>query len=1129
MTTTPTLPSETTSHPQVAVNDIGSAEDFLAAIDETIKYFNDGDIVEGTIVKVDRDEVLLDIGYKTEGVIPSRELSIKHDIDPNEVVEVGDKVEALVLQKEDKEGRLILSKKRAQYERAWGTIEQVKEEDGVVEGTVIEVVKGGLILDIGLRGFLPASLVEMRRVRDLQPYVGQTLEAKIIELDKNRNNVVLSRRAWLEQTQSEVRHGFLTQLQKGQIRKGVVSSIVNFGAFVDLGGVDGLVHVSELSWKHIDHPSEVVTVGDEVTVEVLDVDMERERVSLSLKATQEDPWQHFARTHQIGQIVPGKVTKLVPFGSFVRVEEGIEGLVHISELAERHVEIPEQVVQVNDDVMVKIIDIDLERRRISLSLKQANETATAAEVEEFDPTLYGMSATYDDQGNYIYPDGFDPDTGEWLEGFDEQRKLWEDQYAKAHARWEAHVKQQAEAQQAEVEAGEATSYSSEAEAPQTSETDRRLTRFRRGAAGAPREAHRRQRLSNASRHRRARSHVGRAPSGPDALRSALIGTPYRTGVAILVALTLALRAYSVSRWTWTDDDWIFLYQTESMGLGAYLFQNHHGHVAPLSLLVTLVLTKLFPLSHTAVVVVTAFLAATAVWVWAAAFKELFGERLRLLGPLALIALTPLAVRPTVWWAAAMLHLPLQVAMGAGVLFAARYARRPGTAGLVRIVLVMVGGLLCNEKSLLIVAPILATVLFCSRAGILATVRRTWPLMVVLSVTVTAYLAAYTFAVESSGLKENVSVGAERRPSPAVALDFFVEGLGSTLTPAAFGGPWGTTPVIGEPLAAPSTWVQLLTAVVLLVATLIGLLVRRGAWIPVTLAGGYTLVALMLVLFSNRYQLFGDIAIHDERYTLDVLVVWALACAMLTTPLRDEPPSLAFRRPTPEWWRVRQSGLVVGMALGMSLLVGNVQVISRIGTHPAEEWVQNLLADVDRRAPVPLYDAHPAARFLPPPGRDGVLSRMLAPLGDKVSFGGPAETLLLPDETGRLRPAEIEPSVSAEPGPVERCGYAVQVGRPVQDPTRRRALRLRVGDAGHGVRRHTERAGGQGGRGALPDSGERGIRTPPGRRRGRDQGRGGRRALRVATGVRDRAGLRQGGRAVEVANRLAPITPAARAC
>ena len=446
--------------PQVAVNDIGSEEDFLAAIDLTIKYFNDGDIVEGIIVKVDRDEVLLDIGYKTEGVIPSRELSIKHDVDPNEVVSVGDSVEALVLQKEDKEGRLILSKKRAQYERAWGDIEKIKAEDGVVEGTVIEVVKGGLIMDIGLRGFLPASLVEMRRVRDLDPYIGQKIEAKIIELDKNRNNVVLSRRAWLEQTQSAVRQNFLTELHKGQVRKGVISSIVNFGAFVDLGGVDGLVHVSELSWKHIDHPNEVVQVGDEVTVEVLDVDMDRERVSLSLKATQEDPWQHFARTHQIGQIVPGKVTKLVPFGAFVRVEEGIEGLVHISELAERHVEIPEQVVQIGDSVMVKIIDIDLERRRISLSLKQANETE-ASVSDDFDPTLYGMTSSYDADGNYIYPEGFDPETGEWQEGFDEARATWEKQYAEAHERWEAHKKQIEEAEKAGIEASEAANYSSD--------------------------------------------------------------------------------------------------------------------------------------------------------------------------------------------------------------------------------------------------------------------------------------------------------------------------------------------------------------------------------------------------------------------------------------------------------------------------------------------------------------------------------------------------------------------------------------------------------------------------------------------------------------------------------------------
>ncbi len=503
-TTTELAPADQqATSPQVAINDIGTAEDFMAAIDLTIKYFNDGDIVEGVIVKVDRDEVLLDIGYKTEGVIPSRELSIKHDVDPNEVVSVGDEIEALVLQKEDKEGRLILSKKRAQYERAWGSIEKIKDEDGIVEGSVIEVVKGGLILDIGLRGFLPASLVEMRRVRDLQPYVGQKLEAKIIELDKNRNNVVLSRRAWLEQTQSAVRQNFLTTLQKGQVRPGTVSSIVNFGAFVDLGGVDGLVHVSELSWKHIDHPSEVVEVGQPVTVEVLDVDMDRERVSLSLKATQEDPWQQFARTHQIGQVVPGKVTKLVPFGAFVRVDEGIEGLVHISELAERHVEIPEQVVQVNDDIFVKVIDIDLERRRISLSLKQANEgTIGEAVAGEFDPTLYGMAASYDEQGNYIYPEGFDPETGEWLPGHEEAQAEWERQYAVAQERHRAHQVQVVEAQKAEAEAvaegATASSYSSEsgpeakedapeADAPASTEgtlaTDEALAALREKLAG----------------------------------------------------------------------------------------------------------------------------------------------------------------------------------------------------------------------------------------------------------------------------------------------------------------------------------------------------------------------------------------------------------------------------------------------------------------------------------------------------------------------------------------------------------------------------------------------------------------------------------------------------------------------
>jgi small subunit ribosomal protein S1 len=359
-------------------------EELVDAVEASLRDFKDGDIVEGMVVKIDRDEVLLDIGYKSEGVIPAKELSIRHDIDPNEVVHVGDRIEALVLQKEDKEGRLILSKKRAQYERAWGRIEEVMQSGGTIKGPVIEVVKGGLIVDIGLRGFLPASLVDLRRVRDLHPYVGQEIEAKIIELDRNRNNVVLSRRAFLEESQSEGRKKFLESLQKGERRKGTVSSIVNFGAFVDLGGVDGLVHVSELSWKHVDHPSEVVQVGQEVEVEILDVDLERERVSLSLKATQEDPWKEFERKYQAGEIIEGQVTKLVPFGAFVRVAPGIEGLVHISELSEQHVDSPESVLSVGDQVRVKVIEVDVARRRISLSMRQVGGAMPAVAEKEIE-------------------------------------------------------------------------------------------------------------------------------------------------------------------------------------------------------------------------------------------------------------------------------------------------------------------------------------------------------------------------------------------------------------------------------------------------------------------------------------------------------------------------------------------------------------------------------------------------------------------------------------------------------------------------------------------------------------------------------------------------------------------------
>ena len=398
----------------ITENDLGTLT-LEEAYSATMVDVENGQLVEGTVVRVDKDEVLLDIGYKSEGVIPPRELSIRNGVDPSEVVAVGEKIEAVVLQREDRDGRLILSKKRAQYERAWGRIEEIKEGDGIVSGSVIEVVKGGLIVDIGLRGFLPASLVDLRRVRDLQPFIGTTIDAKIIELDKNRNNVVLSRRAWLEETQKEQREEFLHNLRPGEIRMGVVSSVVNFGAFVDLGGMDGLVHVSELSWKHVDHPGSVVTVGDEIEVQVLEVDLGRERISLSLKATQQDPWQEFAGAHQVGELVYGRVTKLVPFGSFVQVGDGIEGLVHISEMSAHHVELPEQVVTPGEELWVKIIDLDLQRRRISLSVKQAAEGGiVAAEYQEH----FGEHA-YDDEGNFI--GGEDSEGQEaWADMFDDE-------------------------------------------------------------------------------------------------------------------------------------------------------------------------------------------------------------------------------------------------------------------------------------------------------------------------------------------------------------------------------------------------------------------------------------------------------------------------------------------------------------------------------------------------------------------------------------------------------------------------------------------------------------------------------------------------------------------------------------
>ena len=346
----------------------------IVPIDDSVLIdFKDGDIVEGEVVRIDKDEVLVDIGYKSEGLIPSNELSIRKGADPKDIVELGQHMEALVLQKEDADGRLILSAKRAAFERAWKRIEESYSEQRTVEGPVIEVVKGGLIIDIGLRGFLPASLVDIRRVRNLESFIGQRLECKVIELNRTRNNVVLSRRAVLEEERKEEREKILTSLQEGDVVEGTVSNLVDFGAFVDLEGIDGLIHISELSWNHVDHPSEVVEVGEDVKVKVLEVDRDRERISLGLKQTRKDPWQEVVESVEVGAQIQGRVTKLVSFGAFVEVAEGVEGLIHISELAEHHVETPDEIVRSGDEVDARIIDVDARRRRLSLSLRPKKE------------------------------------------------------------------------------------------------------------------------------------------------------------------------------------------------------------------------------------------------------------------------------------------------------------------------------------------------------------------------------------------------------------------------------------------------------------------------------------------------------------------------------------------------------------------------------------------------------------------------------------------------------------------------------------------------------------------------------------------------------------------------------------
>ena len=353
----------------------GPDGDLIPDYESTFPTINEGEVVHGTVVRVDKDEVLVDIGYKSEGVIPVAELSIRRSVNPADEVSVGEEIDALVMTKEDAEGRLILSKKRARFELAWKKIEAANESGEPVIGKVIEVVKGGLILDLGVRGFLPASLVDIRRVQDLDEFMGKELRSKVIELNRSRNNVVLSRRAVLEDERKEMRQAILDRLNPGDVVDGTISNIVDFGAFVDLDGMDGLIHISEFSWSHVNHPSEVLDIGQEVRVKVLDIDRDRQRISLGLKQTQSDPWQQVLENYNEEDVVEGRVTKVVTFGAFVEILPGVEGLVHISELAQHHVENPREVVSQGDAVNVLILEVDAERRRLSLSLKRVEEGA----------------------------------------------------------------------------------------------------------------------------------------------------------------------------------------------------------------------------------------------------------------------------------------------------------------------------------------------------------------------------------------------------------------------------------------------------------------------------------------------------------------------------------------------------------------------------------------------------------------------------------------------------------------------------------------------------------------------------------------------------------------------------------
>lgn len=383
------------SNEQQAIDDIALMEQYLSDPSHDYRNLKYGDSVDGTIVRNDHDELLIDVGSKSEGVVPTREMSSLLP-EEREALKVGDTLLVTVVQPEDAEGRLVLSIDKARQEKSWRLLQGMFETGEVLHTLVVNYNKGGLLVNLdGVRGFVPSSQVssvsrgpEVQKQADMARLVGQTLPLKVIEINRPRNRLILSERQAIQEVRDARKDELLERLEEGVVRKGRVTSLCDFGAFVDIGGADGLVHLSELSWSRVKHPEEVLAVGDAVDVYVLSVDEDRKRIALSIKRTQPEPWTTVADRYAIGQAVDGVVTQLTTFGAFARLEDGIEGLVHISELSDERITHPRDVVAEGDTIKARIIRIDPSRKRIGLSLRNTSELSAIAEPadEAADPT-----------------------------------------------------------------------------------------------------------------------------------------------------------------------------------------------------------------------------------------------------------------------------------------------------------------------------------------------------------------------------------------------------------------------------------------------------------------------------------------------------------------------------------------------------------------------------------------------------------------------------------------------------------------------------------------------------------------------------------------------------------------------